>query len=156
MRFNALKVIKFVASGVVGIGTGKIVSGIIKSHVTPETLIDKTSITAAAWVISGMATKATKKYTDDAIDDVAKIITDYIDDFKTQAKLNRINNDESTFEQEGLDSEKFEKNDDGKWQKIITEEASETVRLTDEVIDKLQEDIDSIKTKAKSRKPAES
>ncbi len=115
IMFNALSVVKFAVSGVVGIGTSKIVGQILKTHVTAETLIDKVTITAAAWVIGGIACKATKTYADDTIDDVVATATHYVDEFKLGSKLARINREESTFEEEGLDKNFFVKNPGGKW-----------------------------------------
>lgn len=114
MNFNATSVVKFVASGIVGMGTGKIVSAVIKDHVKPETLIDKVSIVAASFVISGIATKATKKYTDETIDETIGNVTKAIVKFKTDGKLAKINRGESTIEDEGLDEDKFEWTPEGK------------------------------------------
>lgn len=105
--FSVLSAVKFVASGVVGLGTSKIVAGIIKNNVTPETLIDKVSVAAAAWTISAMAAAATKKYTDEAIDDTVKTVKEAVGDMKTKAKLAKINRGESTFGEEDLDPADF-------------------------------------------------
>jgi methyltransferase-like protein len=104
MNFNATSVVKFVASGIVGMGTGKIVSAVI----------DKVSIVAASFVISGIATKATKKYTDETIDETIENVTKAIVKFKTDGKLAKINRGESTIEDEGLDEDKFEWTSEGK------------------------------------------
>ncbi len=118
--FNALSVIKFAASAVVGVGTAKIVGKVIKDHVTPETLIDKVTVTAAAWVISGIATTATKKYVNETVDDIATTVTETIDNFKVDGKLGRINREESTFEQEGLSSNDFVLDiESDKWKRIV-------------------------------------
>lgn len=123
--FNALSVLKFAASGVVAIGTSKIVGQVIKTHVTTETLIDKVTVTAAAWVLSGVVTTATKDYTNKTIDDIAGSISEVISKQKVALKLARINRGESTFEQEGLDASKFHKKDDQKWYPIVEVAADE-------------------------------
>lgn len=106
--FNALSAVKFVASSLVGVGTGKIVSGIIKNNVTPETLLDKVTVLGAAWVIGGMATKATKTFTDETIDDVAKGVSGVVAALKLKSKIDKVNRGESTIEEEGLDPEKYQ------------------------------------------------
>lgn len=115
MQFNKIAVAKFLASAVVGIGTGKIVGKIIKNNIQPETLLDKVTVTAAAWVIAAIATERTKKYTDDTIDSVVKSTNDAIYKIKTTQKLGRISRGESTFEDEGLKESDFTKNDKGGW-----------------------------------------
>lgn len=122
MKFNALSVVKVVASGVVGLGTAKIVGSIIKDHVKPETLIDKITVTAAASVISGIVTNATKDYTKQTIDDVVETAATLIDQLKTSQKVAKINRGESTFEKEGLDQSRFRKNEKGHWVQISQEE----------------------------------
>lgn len=135
--FNALSVAKVVISGVVGVGTGKIVAKIIKNNVNPETLLDKVTITAAAWVIGAVTTEYTKKYTDDTIDNVVKLATETIDKFKLGAKLNRIEREESTFEDEGLNRDDFTRGADDKWHPIKVEDSEVTpdgwVRESDDV-----------------------
>jgi hypothetical protein len=133
-NFNALAVTKFIVSGIVGIGTAKIVGGVIKEHVKPETLIDKVTITAAAWVLSGVTTTATKKYTNEIIDGVAEAVTAGVDKFKHDAKLGRIDREESTFEEEGLNPDDYRKSPEtNKWVKI--EKYPEGDLLTDEAAD---------------------
>ena len=106
--FSALSAVKLVASTVVGVGTGKIVSGVIKSNIaTPEKLIDKVAIVAATWTLSGVVTNVTKKYTNDMIDETYNGIVDYVKEIKRTAALRRINAGESTFEDEGLDQDDF-------------------------------------------------
>lgn len=115
--FNALSVAKLAVSGVVGLGTGKIVGAVIKNHVSPETLIDKVTITAASWVIGAMATKATKDATGEMIDETYEGVVGGIKQFKLAQKLNRINSKTSTFEAEGLDEGDFVLNAaNGKWE----------------------------------------
>ena len=65
---NALEITKFAASTIVGIGTSKVVSSIIRNNVHAKTLIDTISIAAATYVIGSMAAEATKKYVDVKID----------------------------------------------------------------------------------------
>lgn len=102
MRFNPVTVTKFVATGIVGIGTGKIVGKVIKAHVQPETLIEKVTVTAASWVLSAVMTKATKEYTNEAIDEVVEKVTEVVGKIKQGNKLAKINRGESTFEDEAL------------------------------------------------------
>ena len=113
--FNALSVVKFAVSGVVGIGTGKIVHSVIRNHVTPETLVDKVSIISAGWVIAAMATKATKEHSDEIISDTYDSVVKIVDQFKKKAQLDRINKGQSTFETEGLNKEDFEMDAEGAW-----------------------------------------
>lgn len=115
--FNALSAVKLVVSGIVGVGTGKIVSGIVKDHVNPETLIDKVAIVAATWTLSGVVTNQTKKYTNDMIDEVYTNVSDAVASVRESAKLNRINRGESTFMEEGLDINDYIQNPDKKWTK---------------------------------------
>lgn len=125
MSFSKLAVAKFVASGVVAIGTSKIVKGVISAHVKPETLLDKVTIAAAAWVISGIATTKTKEYTDKTIDETAEHVTKIVDAVKVTVKLDRINRGASTFEKEGLDQKEFFKDDKGKWRPTKIEETTD-------------------------------
>jgi hypothetical protein len=125
MNINALSVVKFVASGLVGLGTGKIVGKIIKDHVQPETLIDKVTVTAAAWVISAVVTKATKDYTTETIDDTVEAVTDIIHRVKDNLKLAKINRGESTFDKEDLDQSWFRKNEKDQWVQISQEDWNE-------------------------------
>lgn len=113
--FNALSATKFVISGVVGIGAGKIVRSIIANNISAETLIDKITSVAGAWAIGGMVATASKNYTDEAIDDFYNAVSKIVYGMKDQAKLNRINRGESTFEKEGLDQLLYVKEADGKW-----------------------------------------
>lgn len=117
MDFSKLGLVKMAVSGVVGVGTGKIVGKIIKNNITPETLIDKITVGAAAWTIGGIATEATKKYTSEMIDDIYNAGTEIVEMLKMNQKLGRINRNESTFEQEGLDPLNFRrKATTGKWE----------------------------------------
>lgn len=122
--FTALSAVKFAVSGIVGMGTAKVVSGIVKNNVSAENLVDKVTILSATWVLSGVVTTASKKYTNDMIDDVAKSITDVLGQLKAKAKLNRINRGESTFVDEGLDQTRFRKEND-QWVPISDKEWNE-------------------------------
>lgn len=113
--FNALTAVKFAVSGIVGIGTGKIVGGVIKNNISPETLIDKVTVTAAAWVIGAMATKATKTHTDEMIDEVYEGVTKVYRETQDKNKLSRINAGTSTWEKEGLDRDDYVMNADAVW-----------------------------------------
>lgn len=66
-----LELTKTVATFIVGVGTSKIVSGIVQHNTNPEKLSDQVSIAAASLVIGSMAADATRKYTDAGIDKVA-------------------------------------------------------------------------------------
>lgn len=117
--FNALTAVKFVTAGVVGIGTGKIVSSVIKNNVAaPDSIFDKVSMISASWVIGGIVSTATKKFTNEMIDDTYQAGVTIVEKFKLDAKLGRINRHESTFEQEGLKPSDFVSDDNGKWSPI--------------------------------------
>lgn len=119
MKINPLTVAKFAVSAVVGMGTHKIVSGFIKNNTPdPKNLLDKVTILAAGWVVSGIATTATKKYADETVDDLVKQATDLYTTIQVKSKLARVNRGESTLLQEGLDPEKFYTCADGKWHPI--------------------------------------
>jgi hypothetical protein len=123
MMFNKLGIVKMVATGIVGIGTGKIIGQIIKNNTAaPETLIDRVTMTAAAWVISSVVTAVTKKHADEMIDEFVNGVTKTVDKFKTADKLNRINKGQSTFSDEGLDQAKFRKDEDDRWVPISDED----------------------------------
>lgn len=64
-----LEVFKFAAGVVVGVGTGKIVSGIIRSNVTPKNGWQKFTIVAAGFVIGAMAANSTKNYVDELVNE---------------------------------------------------------------------------------------
>lgn len=111
--FTALSAVKFVVSGVVGIGTGKIVSAVVKDHVNPETLIDKISMAGATWAMGGVAAQATKKFTNEAIDDIYKGVTETWAELKLKSKLTKISLGETTFEAEGLNPADYHRGEDG-------------------------------------------
>lgn len=117
MKLTAIAVTKFVTSGAVGIGTGKIVSGIIKNNVSPTKLIDKVTIAAASFMIGSMAAEATKKYSDNLIDEVVKVATGIKKSYEVAGSLARINAMASTWEDEGLDPNDFQRNPEtDKWE----------------------------------------
>lgn len=62
------KIAKKIVSVVIGIGTTKIVSGIISSTTDPESATDKVAVLASSWVLGAMAVEATRNYTDAKID----------------------------------------------------------------------------------------
>lgn len=137
MKFSMLGVTKLVATGVVGMGVNKVVAGVIKNHVTVETLFDKVAVTAATWVITGIAVSRSEQYVSDHIDDVVATGHKVVDKFKLEAKLGRIIRKESTFEQEGLDQNDFVKNPkNGRWQKktiVESETDAEHIRKVNDI-----------------------
>ncbi|WNM72438.1 hypothetical protein SEA_MOSSY_59 [Gordonia phage Mossy] len=70
-----LNTVKLVTSTIVGLGTSKIVSTIIKNNVNPETVVDTVTITAGSFVIGSMVADAAKAHTDKMIDQVAEAVT---------------------------------------------------------------------------------
>lgn len=120
MQFDKLTVVKFLASGIVGIGAGKIVGNIIKNQVKPVTLIDKVTVTAAAWVIGAMASEMTKKYTNDTIENTVETIKSVTERVKENLTLSKVNRGEISFEESELDITKFQLKD-GKWERIEEE-----------------------------------
>lgn len=132
VKFNMVGISKIVATTAVGLGVNKIVSQVLKNHVTAETLVEKITITAATWVITGMAVKASEKYVDEQIDAVVAGGTKIIAKFKLEAKLTRITLKESTFEKEGLNEDDFEQDKSGAWRpKKVVE--GETATVTEPV-----------------------
>lgn len=115
MKFPVLSIAKFVVSGAVGLGAGKVVSAVLKEHVKPETLFDKVTMTAAAWAISGITATASKKYANDTIDDVYGYGERMWVQIQIQRKLTKINDGEMTFEEAGLDLSQVHKDDAGIW-----------------------------------------
>jgi len=63
------EIAKCVVSVVVGSGTTKIVSAVIRNNVSPEKITDKVTIAAGSVVLGLMAADATKNYTDAKIDE---------------------------------------------------------------------------------------
>ncbi|UVK59341.1 hypothetical protein SEA_PHEROBRINE_58 [Gordonia phage Pherobrine] len=70
-----LSTVKLITSTIVGLGTTKIVTTIIKNNVNPETVVDTVTITAGSFVIGGMVADASKAYTDKTIDSIAEAVT---------------------------------------------------------------------------------
>lgn len=70
-----LNTVKLITSTIVGLGTTKIVTTIIKNNVNPETVVDTVTITAGSFVIGGMVADASKAYTDKTIDSIAEAVT---------------------------------------------------------------------------------
>lgn len=114
--FNALSAVKFVVSGVVGIGAGKIVKNVITNNVTVDTLLEKVTTVAGAWAIGAMAAQASKDFTDKTIDETYAALSEVLGKIKVNEKLRRINKKVSTFEAEGLDKKDFVADvETGKW-----------------------------------------
>lgn len=65
------KIAKGAALAIVGMGTSKIVAGVIKNNTDPEKVTDKVAIASAATVLGYMAADASRKYTDAKIDEIA-------------------------------------------------------------------------------------
>lgn len=65
-----LEITKKIASTVVGMGTGKIIGGIISNNIPPGGIVTKITVVVASLVIGMMVTDATTKYTDAKIDEV--------------------------------------------------------------------------------------
>ena len=73
MKLNvdtAVTAVKFAVSGIVGIGTTKIVRTIIDNNIEPETTKDKVTVGAASIVVGMAAADYTKSYTDTTIDEI--------------------------------------------------------------------------------------
>lgn len=66
-----LEIVKTVASTIVGIGTSKIVYGIVANNVEIKNPVDQVTVFAGSFVAGSMAADATKKHTDKMIDDAA-------------------------------------------------------------------------------------
>lgn len=119
MSFSKIGAIKLVVSGIVGMGASRIAGQIIKNNVTaPTNLLEKVALMAGTWAIGGIIAERSRKHTDDAIDQVVGIVKKVQEGVQTDIKLNRINKDTSTFEDEGLNAEDFEKNVAGKWVRV--------------------------------------
>lgn len=69
-----LELLKTVVSTIVGIGTSKIVHGIISSNVETDSPVDQVTVFAGSMVIGSMVADATKTYTDAKIDEAANWI----------------------------------------------------------------------------------
>jgi hypothetical protein len=66
-----LKITKNVATIVVGLGTSRIVKGIIANNTVADKTVDKVAIYAATVVVSAMVAKATANHTEAEIDKAA-------------------------------------------------------------------------------------
>jgi hypothetical protein len=66
-----LELTKTLVNVVVGAGTTKIVSGIIKNNTNPETITDTVTIASGSIVLGSMAADASKQYTSDKLDQIA-------------------------------------------------------------------------------------
>jgi len=73
-----IKLVKLVTSAVVGAGTSKIVAAFIKNNTSPEKLLDKVTITSAAFVLGAVAAEHSKMYTDTKIDELATFWEEHI------------------------------------------------------------------------------
>ena len=65
---DKIQLAKTGANAVVGLGTTRIVTQVIKNNTNPQTMTDKVTMVAGAVVIGQMAADATKKYTSAKID----------------------------------------------------------------------------------------
>lgn len=66
-----LEITKAVTSFVVGAGTSKIITQIIKNNTSPENVTETVTMTAGAVVLGMMVADVSKKYTDTKIDEIA-------------------------------------------------------------------------------------
>jgi len=64
-----IELTKRLTSLIVGVGTGKIISSIIKNNVAPEKLTDKVAIACASYVLGAMVADAASNWTDAKIDE---------------------------------------------------------------------------------------
>lgn len=67
-----IDIAKNVTSTIVGMGTTRVVNGIISNNVPTETAIDKISVAASSVVVGSMATAATKAHTGKMIDELVE------------------------------------------------------------------------------------
>ena len=77
-----IDIAKNVTSIFVGMGTGKVVNGIIANNTSAETVIDKIAIGSSSVVIGSMASAATKEHTGKMIDELVEAFG------KIQSKFN--------------------------------------------------------------------
>jgi hypothetical protein len=66
-----LEITKLATKTIVGIGTGKIVHGIIATNVPSGGIVTKVTVIAAAIVVGMMASEKTEAFTDQKIDEAA-------------------------------------------------------------------------------------
>ena len=76
MEMTKTDIAKAAVGYVVAAGTSLIVKGFIENNTSPETLIQKVTVTAASIAIGGMAKDATRKYTDQQIDKLIELWED--------------------------------------------------------------------------------
>jgi hypothetical protein len=69
MNTAPIAIAKLLAKGIVHLGTGSIVSAIIKNNITPETTIQKVTVPASAFILGAIISDAAKDYTDNFIDE---------------------------------------------------------------------------------------
>lgn len=70
MNPKAIAITKKIVSTVVGIGTAKIVAGIIENNVNTEKLTDKVSVTVASYTLGFAASEYASDFTDAKIDEL--------------------------------------------------------------------------------------
>ena len=68
---NRIEIAKQAVSIVVGLGTSKIIAGVIANNTNPENLLQKIEITSASVVLGGIIAEASRKYTDAKIEAIA-------------------------------------------------------------------------------------
>ena len=79
-----LQLLKAVTNAVVGIGTAKIVSAIIKNNIEPETVTEKVTVTAGSYVLGAMVADVTSRYTNAKIDEIAAFVAEFRAEFQNQ------------------------------------------------------------------------
>ncbi len=67
---NNVQLAKTLTTAVVRLGTGSIVTAIVRNNTTPSNAFEKVSIPAGAFVLGGIVSDAAKQYTERVIDDV--------------------------------------------------------------------------------------
>lgn len=84
LRSDKIKFAKIVAKFIVGSGTSHIVASTVKNNVPMETAYHKVCVYSASTVIGAMASDATKKFTDRAVDDAVKVIDTIKEEYETK------------------------------------------------------------------------
>lgn len=82
-KMTKTQIAKIAVGAIVGSGTTTIVSSIIKNNTQPENVKDQITIAAGGVVIGMMAAQATRKYSDEMIDDITKWWTELRSSKKT-------------------------------------------------------------------------
>lgn len=116
---------KTVTAGVVAAGVHRIVKGVIKTTTPVDSRWDKITIGAATFVMTGVVVTAAKSFTHEFVDEIFDTLIQARDEIGLSLKLDRINENQSTFLDEGLDPVDFVRNQKtGKWQpkQVIAEE----------------------------------